>query len=153
MRQAIIDRFWRYVQDGSPDECWPWTGGTIKGYGKLNHDNTYTLTHRFAWELLIGPIPPGMHLDHRRCQTKRCVNPAHMKVGTLLENIEQPDGIVAIHRARTHCPRGHPYSGDNLLTYKGRHCRTCQRVKWLRQSKERSANRKQRNRSNGNGIQ
>lgn len=37
--------------------------------------------------------------------------------------------FIEANRAKTHCPQGHPYEGDNLttLTGGGRGCRTCQR--------------------------
>lgn len=39
---------------------------------------------------------------------------------------------AALNRAKTHCPQGHPYSGDNLYVHPdGRHraCRTCRSAK------------------------
>lgn len=39
-----------------------------------------------AWELCNGPIPEGMTLDHR-CTSTLCVNPSHLNVVTLEENI------------------------------------------------------------------
>ena len=35
------------------------------------------LMHRWFYEHLRGPIPRRRHLHHH-CQTKRCVNPAHL---------------------------------------------------------------------------
>jgi hypothetical protein len=45
-------------------------------------------------------------------------------------------------RAKTHCPAGHPYSGDNLYTAPNgdRHCRTCRAaslVQWYARKKRR----------------
>ena len=34
--------------------------------------------HRVAWELIRGPIPEGLVLDHL-CRTSACVNPDHLE--------------------------------------------------------------------------
>ena len=45
----------------------------------------------------------------------------------LAEDVEPPPSIA--FKDRTHCPRGHPYSGDNLMAHNGRRsCRECNRV-------------------------
>jgi hypothetical protein len=45
--------------------------------------------HREVYEWLVGPVPPGLQLDHvydRGCRSKRCVNPAHLEPVTRAEN-------------------------------------------------------------------
>jgi hypothetical protein len=44
------------------------------------------MAHRFAYELLVGPIPEDLELDHL-CRVRHCVNPAHLEPVTHLENI------------------------------------------------------------------
>jgi hypothetical protein len=46
-------------------------------------------------------------------------------------------GTAAANRAKTHCPQGHPYSGENLIVRKtrtglARTCRTCERARQQR---------------------
>jgi HNH endonuclease len=41
----------------------------------------YLRVHRFAWELLNGPIPDGPTIDHL-CRNTLCVKPAHLEVVT-----------------------------------------------------------------------
>jgi hypothetical protein len=41
--------------------------------------------HRFAYELLVGPIPAGLVLDHL-CRNRLCVNPNHLEPVTNSEN-------------------------------------------------------------------
>ncbi len=85
---SLEDRFWAKVDKGGPDECWLWTGALSRGYGNLvigHSGNRYA--HRVAWELMVGPIPERMHLDHR-CREKRCVNPDHLRVVTNKQNME-----------------------------------------------------------------
>lgn len=89
----------------------------------------------------------GLDLDHEchnrdltcpggpSCLHRRCVNPAHLRPATRQVNRQQgrTSGMPDINRAKTHCPQGHPYSGDNLILrirkpqgWKVRICRTCE---------------------------
>jgi hypothetical protein len=91
------ERFWPKVQ--KTDGCWLWTGAKSKGYGSFRPDNkTNGWAHRFAYELLVGPIPDGLHIDHL-CRVPACVNPAHMEIVTLVENVLRGNSIPAV-RAR-----------------------------------------------------
>jgi hypothetical protein len=49
-------------------------------------DSENVLAHRFSFEQVNGPIPDGGVIMHQ-CDTPRCVNPAHLKLGTQLENM------------------------------------------------------------------
>ena len=83
-------RFWQKVQKG-PD-CWTWTGSlTTGGYGSMLAKGKAISAHRFAYELLIGPIPEGMHIDHR-CSNRKCVSPAHLRAVTRKQNMEHLTG-------------------------------------------------------------
>lgn len=140
-RNPLVERFWQKVDKNGPaptcrpelGPCWLWlaalNGG---GYGQFWIDGQIRrYVHRISWELEHGPSPEGMDLDHR-CRVRRCVNPAHLEPVTHAENVRRGDS-PAMSRARqlakTHCPRGHSYSGDNLyVKSKGwRNCRTCHR--------------------------
>lgn len=121
------DKFWgRVIATGV---CWYWSGHLKRdGYG-LAYDGIKTRqAHRMAYELLIGPIPDGLVLDHL-CRVKRCVNPDHLEPVTNAENIRR--GQLAMGRGvgATHCPQGHAYDDENTYTDRNgyRYCRTCQR--------------------------
>lgn len=109
-------------------ECWFWLGCKgIDGYGKFSHKPGISLAHRYSYELYKGPIPAGLHIDHL-CRVRHCVNPDHLEAVTQQENMRRGN-VGLFQKSKTHCRKGHPYSGDNLLVYRGgRHCRACKRV-------------------------
>jgi hypothetical protein len=83
-------RFWRHVAKAGDDECWLWTGTlNAYGYGKLNVNGRRTQAHRFSYELAHGPIPDGLFVLHN-CptgDTRNCVNPAHLWLGSQTDNM------------------------------------------------------------------
>lgn len=119
-------RFWVKVHRGAPEECWPWlASGNGKGYGQFYLHGKSVLAHRFAYELVVGPIPVGLHLDHL-CRMRRCVNPAHLEPVTNRENILRGVGATARNATKMHCPQGHEYTPENTRVYRDRrNCVTC----------------------------
>lgn len=84
-------RFWSNVN--RTDDCWLWTGELNKqGYGRFWHDYRKDQAHRYAYELLVGPIPEGLQLDHRHTCPKNCVNPEHLRPATPKQNRENLSG-------------------------------------------------------------
>lgn len=75
-----MDRFWAKV-DKSGD-CWVWTASKGRGgYGHFAINGVPRQAHRVAWEMLNGPIPPGMHVHHK-CFTPACVRIDHLEILT-----------------------------------------------------------------------
>lgn len=119
--------------------CWQWIGTVHRhGYGRFyDYGNHFYPAHRWAYEHWVGPIPEGMQVDHichdpsdcsggYGCLHRRCVNPEHMEIVTVQENLARRSSVVV-----THCPRGHEYAGDNLYITKtgSRQCVECNRVR------------------------
>lgn len=108
------ERFWAKVT--KTDGCWLWTGALNRsGYGYVRRRPNQFLAHRYAYELVIGPIPDGMTLDHL-CAVRNCVNPAHLEPVTLHENIIRSDGPAGRHARATECASGHVFTPGNTRT-------------------------------------
>ena len=109
---AVLDGFTR----ADPEECWPWQGHVgSQGYGSCA--GPINSPHRAVYQLLVGPIPKGLVLDHLchtldlecpggpPCLHRRCVNPSHLEPVTNSENSRR--GSTAIN-LRPRPPRAKP---------------------------------------------
>lgn len=78
-------RFWEKVKKTAT--CWLYTGfRKWDGYGWVSRSGRCMTAHRYAWTLLRGPVPAGMHLLHN-CDVPACCNPDHIRLGTHEENM------------------------------------------------------------------
>lgn len=112
-----IELFWSKAEIAEWDSCWIWRGAYSGAssrsgrYGAFTTRGRKRLAHRVAYELLVGPIPRGLVIDHVRawgCENTLCVNPLHLEAVTNRENVLRGVGYSALNARKTHCPRGHP---------------------------------------------
>lgn len=107
------------------------------GHVRVWHEGSRWYAHRLAWVLANGSIRDGLLVLHR-CGNGRCVNLAHLYLGTQKDNMADMrrhgrEGGGKVNAAKTHCPHGHPYSGNNLVIRKAaRGCRECDRIRLRR---------------------
>lgn len=138
-------RFWEKVEKG--DGCWMWTGClSSAGYGRINLRGSVVYAHRFSYALAHGVKPTRGVVVMHSCDEPRCVNPAHLRLGTLADNNRDKaqkgrtvNPLTDELAARTRCPRGHPYDAENTHYSKGRsskarRCKECIRTNWGRRS-------------------
>lgn len=129
----------------TPSGCWEWIGSTSRGYGRIrDEDGKGWPVHRLVYTRLVGPVQEPLQLDHL-CRNRACCNPEHLEPVTPRVNTLRGESLQAQNAVKTHCPKGHPYEGDNLLvrvnkTHRNGHrcCRACGRLRRQRQRRERT---------------
>lgn len=77
------------IASAPDDQCWEWARVRNQhGYGQLRVAGRMVYAHRLACELGVRPIPDGMHVLHQ-CDNPRCINPAHLSLGTHSQNMKE----------------------------------------------------------------
>lgn len=91
--------------------CWEW-GGTRDeaGYGKVRFYGPRVMAHRLAYEAWIGPIEGDLLVRHS-CDNPPCINPAHLLIGTQVDNMRDME-----ERGRARRRHGED-NGNAKLTY------------------------------------
>lgn len=119
-------------------DCWEWSGSiSNQGYGRLTVGSRTDKTrrtrsaHRVSYETFVGKIPKGLVIDHL-CKNRKCINPSHLEPVTIQENIKRGDS-GKFESSKTHCPKGHEYSEDNIYKYgNSRNCKICMKTRSIK---------------------
>jgi len=95
------DLILRNVSPEPTSGCWLWTG-VVNGwrYGRLGANRRERQAHRLSFRAFVGDIPSGLNVLHR-CDTPECVNPDHLFLGTLADNVRD-----CIAKGRHKAPSG-----------------------------------------------
>ncbi len=94
------ERFWSLVS-GPPSSCWEWPRcKTSRGYGSFSWENEQWLSHRLAYTLKYGRIPPGSVVRHK-CDNPPCCNPEHLELGSMRDNM-----LDCVSRGRKNAAKG-----------------------------------------------
>ena len=146
----MFDHVYAKISPEPNTGCWIWDGSTADtGYGniaiRVDGKQVTKLAHRLLYEIEKGPIDKQLEIDHL-CRNRWCVNPDHLEPVSRRENVIRgigPQLAAERNLAKTHCPQGHAFSGDNLYVYKGRKgqecrgCRECRRLNSFRYDQKR----------------
>lgn len=120
---------------GNDVECWPWRGAQAgQGYSQLSIDGRLVGVHRAVYEILVGPIPAGLTLDHTchdpavcslavDCPHRRCVNPYHCEPVSSGVNTHRGGGVGGRFFRAERCVNGHEFDGVRQGKY--RRCNRC----------------------------
>lgn len=133
---GLLARFWSKVT--MTEGCWEWTAADDgQGYGFFyvgvsNGQRVIRRAHQVAWEATVGPLTPGLVIDHL-CRNRRCVNVLHLEEVSNAENIRRSPIMRPGARERSYdyefCKKGiHRMSETAMPTASGaRLCRPCRR--------------------------
>jgi hypothetical protein len=92
--------FWERVK--KTKACWLWCGGQdASGFGlyRGGRKGKTRRVHRIAYELLIGPIPPGLDVV-MTCKHRTCVRPSHLVLQTPVERNQNQKSALGAAKVR-----------------------------------------------------
>lgn len=130
-RQPLEERLARYSKINLVTSCIEWTGAKNKaGYGQIKVAGKMFGAHVIAYEVYVGPIEPGMTVDHT-CLNVACIHVEHLEQVTQQVNILRgPTTLAGRNVRKTCCPRGHRYDRRNRRG--ARFCSRCERSRLAR---------------------
>ena len=111
------------------DTCWLW-GGSVTRYGYGVYGHIGRMAHRIVYSLLVRNLEETEFLDHL-CRNRKCVNPKHLEVVSLVENVMRGESLHARNARKTECKNGHAFDEANTYIHPKRgtrHCKTCARI-------------------------
>ena len=146
----LTDNLYKEINVLDGESCWLWNGPLNQdGYGvakRMIKGKSYgSLIHRISWYLNFGNIPDGMVIDHKchnpkecvngiKCSHRRCFNPYHLRLTTVLENTNRG----ANRRKNVGLCRNnlHTWTSENVRIYSSgkKMCIPCQKEQVKRKS-------------------
>ncbi len=96
-----MTQFWSLVEKRGADDCWLWTGPTVKGRAVFYPNRKTRMATRWIFEQLNGSLPRTLIALHR-CDNPLCCNPAHMFAGTIQDNNRDRDNKGRQARGERH---------------------------------------------------
>jgi len=137
-----LARIYSKIVIDKDSQCWNWQGPLRDGYGRIYWKGKTIQAHRWFYNQKFGNLPDWKQkgdpeIDHI-CRNRACVNPDHLRVVSVKENILAGLGPTAINARKTVCKHGHSLVPDNRGHRK---CKTCNTI-YMSSEKRRAYKRK-----------
>ncbi|WP_368655415.1 HNH endonuclease [Castellaniella ginsengisoli] len=115
---------------GLQGECIDGPGERTRlGYVRVWVSGVRLLAHVVAWELINGPVPTGMELDHK-CRNRWCRNPLHLEPVSHAENCRRSPATTKLDWEKVREIRRRYVAGESI-THLGRQFDVTKQAIWL----------------------